>query len=171
MLRAERVKGRIRIVKKHPGDSLPCLAPVEQKASSKKEWSVESLPEHRKSHKITKWKPIMDAAYVGDAEKVLRLLDAGADPNVISTTPHRHRPLHRAIEHKKTAPRHEGHDRVVAMLLERGADPKQRATMNALTALQLAAMGEPRFVPMLIDNFRPLDLFHAAVMLDDRRVS
>jgi hypothetical protein len=29
MLRAERVKGRIRIVKKHSGgDSLPCLAPV-----------------------------------------------------------------------------------------------------------------------------------------------
>jgi ankyrin repeat protein len=172
MLRAERVKGRLRIVKKHAGgESLPCLAPVEQTAPAKKEWSVETLPEHRKSHKITKWKPIMDAAYVGDAEKIAKLLDAGADPNVISTTPHRYRPLHRAIEHKKTAPKHEGHERVVATLLERGADPKQRATMSSLTALQLAAMGEPRFVPMLIDRFRPLDLFHAAVLLDDRKVS
>src|SRR5687768_14975160 len=89
---------------------------------------VTSLPAHRRTHKVTQWKPLMDAAYVGDVARARKLLDAGADPNVISTTPHRYRPLHRAIEHKKTQPRGPQHEKVVRLLLERGADPRLRAT-------------------------------------------
>jgi ankyrin repeat protein len=85
------------------------------------------------------WKPIMDAAFVGDAARVKKLLDAGVDPNIVSRTVHRYRPLHRAIETKKTTPRNERHEAVVKLLLERGADPKLRGTMEKLTALQLAA--------------------------------
>ena len=50
------------------------------------------------------WKPIMDASYGGSADVVSLLLKNGADPNILSKTAHRHRPLHRAIEHKKTSP-------------------------------------------------------------------
>src|SRR5262249_32385392 len=47
------------------------------------------------------WKPLMDAAFRGDAATVRKLLAAGVDPNVVSSTAHRYRPLNRAIERKK----------------------------------------------------------------------
>jgi len=117
------------------------------------------------------WKPIMDAAYHGKAQRIKELVKQGADPNVLSATAHRHRPLHRAIEFKKTYPRTKDHVDAVRALLEGGADPKQRASFDQLTALQLAATGETRFVPILIDHFKPLDIFHAAVTCDSRRVA
>ena len=132
---------------------------------------VAALPARRKSHKIVNWNPLMDAAYSGDVARARNLLDAGADPDCISTTPHRYRPLHRAIESKKTAPRGPQHERVVELLLERGADPKLRATFGQLTALQLAATGETRFIPILLPHFQPLDIFHAAALGDDQRVA
>jgi ankyrin repeat protein len=132
---------------------------------------VTALPAHRKSHKIANWKPLMDAAFDGDVTRAKKLLDAGADPNCISTTPHRYRPLHRAIESKKTYPRGPEHERVVKLLLERGADPKLRGTFTQITALQLAATGETRFVPILLPLFQPLDIFHAAAVGDDKRVA
>jgi ankyrin repeat protein len=116
------------------------------------------------------WKPIMDAAFAGDAVRVKKLLDAGADPNIQSTTNHHYRPLHRAIEHKKTMPKHVGHDQVVKLLLEHGADPKRRGTVGNVTALELAAMGEPRFVPLLRKFFEPVDIFHACLLGDPDRV-
>lgn len=112
------------------------------------------------------WKPIMDASLAGDDARVRKLLDAGADPNILSTTAHRYRPLHRAIEHKKTMPKHAGHERVVKLLLDRGADPHLPATIANVDALLLATSAETRFVPMLIDKFRPLDIFHAAACVD-----
>jgi ankyrin repeat protein len=120
--------------------------------------------------KISEWKPLMDAAYAGDPVRVAALLDRGADPNVLSTTTFRHRPLHRVIEHKKTAPKHAGHDAVIGVLLARGADPRRRATPMQYTALQLAAIDEPRFVPQLRESFEPLDIYHAAVVGDLPRV-
>ena len=132
---------------------------------------VALLPEHRKKHKIVQWKPLMDAAFAGQVARAQKLLDAGADPNIISTTPHRYRPLHRAIEFKKTRAAGPQHERVVALLVERGADPKLRGTFTQLTALQLATSGETRFVPMLLPHFQPLDIFHAAVVGDDARVA
>jgi ankyrin repeat protein len=116
------------------------------------------------------WKPIMDAAFLGNAKRVKSLLDAGADPNIMSTTVHRYRPLHRAIEHKKTTPKTPGHEEVVRVLLAAGADPKLPATFGRINALQLAASAEPRFVSLLIDRFKPLDIFNACLCLDDRRV-
>ena len=89
------------------------------------------------------------------------MLDAGADPNAISTTPHRYRPLHRAIEYKKTSPAQTGHERLVKLLIERGAD-RNFATFTQLTALQVAAQARRAFVPMLLPRFQPLDIFHAA---------
>jgi ankyrin repeat protein len=116
------------------------------------------------------WQPIMNAAFRGDPVAVGRLLRQGADPNVLSGTTFRHRPLHRAIEHKKTTPRHQGHDEVVRQLLAAGADPLRRALVTRLTALQLAATQEPRFVPPILPHAGELDLFHAAVTLDLDRV-
>jgi ankyrin repeat protein len=125
-------------------------------------------PPKLKSHH---WKPLMDAAYLGDAKRVRTLLDAGTDPNVVSTTVHRYRPLHRAIEHKKTAPKTKGHEEVVKLLLERGADPHLRATFSKVTALQLAAMQESRFVPLLIKYFSPLNMFDACICAESERVA
>src|SRR4051812_13548867 len=101
----------------------------------------------------------MDAAFHGQTARLKQLLDAGADPNVVSTTMHRYRPLHRAIQSKKTIPRTERHEQVVRLLLARGADPKLRGTTEKLTPLQLAALGETRFVPIILERFGPLDIF------------
>lgn len=120
--------------------------------------------------RIGEWKPIMDAAFAGDAKKIAKLIDAGADPNIPSPTPGGHRPLHRAIEEKKTNPRTAKHDDAVRVLLERGADPKLRGSWDKHTALQLAAVSSPRFVPILVEHFRPLDIFHACCVLDEKRV-
>jgi ankyrin repeat protein len=119
----------------------------------------------------TDWKPIMDAAFHGDVKAIKRLLAAGADSNIVSRTGHRYRPLHRAIEHKKLTPRGPEHEAVVRLLLEAGADPKLRGAPGQWTALQLAAMQSPRFVPLLIDRFGDLDIFHAAAVADDKRVA
>jgi ankyrin repeat protein len=112
----------------------------------------------------------MDASFAGDAKRVSALLKSGADPNVISGTGHRYRPLHRAIEHKKTIPKHAGHFEVVKALLKAGADPKLRGGMERLTALQLAAIGETQFVPLLVEHMKPRDIFDACVTLDAARV-
>lgn len=117
------------------------------------------------------WKPIMDAAFVGDVAKLKRVLKEGADPNVQSTTPGAHRPLHRAIERKKTSPRGDNHVEAVRVLLEAGADPKLRGTYSRYDALELAAVDGPQFVPLLVDAFKPLDIFHACVLLDRPRVT
>ena len=138
---------------------------------TKKEWSVENLPEKRKSHKIAQWKPIMDAAFRGDAAKIVKLIAAGADPNVVSTTPAKYRPLHRAIEFKKTEPRLPKHVDAVKALLANGADPTLRGTRDQCSALILATFGSPQFIPVLVDRFRPFDLFHACALGDDQRVA
>jgi ankyrin repeat protein len=131
---------------------------------------IASLPEHRRKHKVVQWKPLMDAAFDGDVARARRLLDGGADPNALSTTSARYRPLHRAIEFKKTQTRGPQHEAVVRLLLERGASPSLRGSYASVTALQLAAAGETRFVPTLLGRFQPLDIFHAAAVLDDQRV-
>lgn len=117
------------------------------------------------------WKPLMDAAFAGDAKRIARLIDAGADPNIPSPTPGGHRPLHRAIEQKKISPRTARHEEAVRVLLQRGADPTLRGSWDKHTALQLAAISAPRFVPILVDHFKPFDIFHACCVLDEKRVT
>lgn len=69
------------------------------------------------------WKPIMDAAYVGAPKVVRALLAAGADPDTVSGTAHRHTPLIRCLHSQKTFPRTPGHTEVLRVLLKGGADP------------------------------------------------
>jgi ankyrin repeat protein len=120
--------------------------------------------------KKSEWKPLMDAAFHGRAEQVKKLLAAGANPDVLSTTAHRYRPLHRAIEFKKGLARGAQHEEVVKVLLAAGADPKRRATFSNVTALQLAATQSPQFVYLLLEHFKPLDIFHASAVCDAKRV-
>jgi ankyrin repeat protein len=132
--------------------------------------TLESTPGALVKRKPNTGQALLDAAFAGDEARVRTLLDSGGDPNTLGRTAHRYRPLHRAIEHKKTTAKHDGHERVVKLLLDRGADPRLRATHARLDALMLAASGEPRFVPLLLDSFRPLDMHHAAICLDRARV-
>jgi len=69
------------------------------------------------------WKPIIDAAYVGAPAVVRALLAAGADPNIVSGTGHRHTPLTRCLHWQTTFPRTEAHTEVLRTLLQAGADP------------------------------------------------
>lgn len=116
------------------------------------------------------WKPLMDAAFAGDAPKVRRLLASGADPDMLSNSTFRHRPLHRAIEHKTTIPRTPGHEAVVRLLIAAGADPRKRALKINVSAFQVAAMDEVRFLPLLRPRLGQLDLFEACVALEEDRV-
>jgi len=121
--------------------------------------------------KRVEWKPLMDAAFNGDALQVERLLRKGADPNVLSNSTQRHRPLHRVLERKKTIPKHRGHEEVLRLLLKAGADPYRRALMSRMTALALAATDSPQFVSILLPHAGELDLWHASVTLDAERVA
>lgn len=145
------------------------LAPSADAASD--DPAIKALPPHRRGHKIALWKPIMDAAYTGDAARIEKLLAAGADPNIVSTTPSKYRPLHRAIERKKSFKRGEKDVAAVKVLLAGGADPLLRGGWSTHTALQMSAVYEPLFIPVVIDAFKPLDIFHAAAVGDEDRVT
>jgi len=117
------------------------------------------------------WQPIMDACFNGHVSTVKLLLERGADPNVISKSTYRYRPLHRSIERKATVPRNESHVAVVKLLLEHGADPLLPGTFQQVSAVAVAAFGgDRRFLPLLLERVREHDLFTAAVLGDQDRV-
>ncbi len=119
------------------------------------------------------WQPMMDACYVGQAGAVALLLEHGADPNVKSRSAHHYRPLHRTVEHKKTAPKHDGHHEVVDLLLDAGADPLMLGSYWLISAVALCATGDStEFLPALLERApKQHDIFHAAVLGEAARVS
>ena len=117
------------------------------------------------------WQPIMTAAFTGSAELVGLLLDHGADPNVVSRNNHRHRPLHRVLEHKKTIPKGPHHVDTVRVLLERGARVDLRGGHGRMTAPCLAAVdGEVQFLPVLREYIEEWDIFTSTALGEEDRV-
>ena len=120
----------------------------------------------------TGWKPLMDACYAGQAEAVALLLENGAAPNAQSRGPFYYRPLHRTVEYKKTAPKHEGHHQVVNLLLDAGADPMIPGSGSLISAIALCATGgATEFLPALLQRVPGHhDIFHASVLGEEARV-
>ena len=118
------------------------------------------------------WQPIMDACFAGQAAAVALLLKYGADPNVKSKSAHQYRPLHRTVEYKKTLPKHEGHGKVLDLLLKAGADPMMRGSYWCISAVTVSATGDCRqYLPALVKAAPgPLDIFHACVLGETARV-
>lgn len=117
------------------------------------------------------WQPIMTAAFVGSKEIVRVLIEHGADPNVLSRNNHRHRPLHRVLEHKKTIPKGPHHVETVRVLLEHGARVDLRGGHGRMTAPCLAAVGgEIRFLPVLREYIENWDIFTCVALGEEERV-
>ena len=98
------------------------------------------------------WSVLMNACFGGHHEVAAFLIGEGADVNVQSPNAHRYRPLHRAVEHKKTMPKTPGHTATVRLLLEHGADPMLRGTWNLHSAIAVAALGCTKFLPLLLEH-------------------
>ena len=117
------------------------------------------------------WQPIMTAAFTGSTEIVRLLVEHGADPNVISRNNHRHRPLHRVLEHKKTIPKGPHHVETVRVLLELGARVDLRGGHGRMTAPCLAAVGgEIQFLPVLREYIEAWDIFTCVALGEADRV-
>ena len=111
------------------------------------------------------WSVLMNACFGGHRDVAAFLIEAGADVNVQSPNAHRYRPLHRAVEHKKTMPKTPGHTATVRLLLERGADPMLRGTWSLHSAVAVAAFGCTEYVPPLLEHApREPDLYTAAAL-------
>lgn len=117
------------------------------------------------------WQPIMTAAFVGSKEMVRMLIEHGADPNVLSRNNHRHRPLHRVLEHKKTIPKGPQHVETVRVLLEHGARVELRGGHSRMTAPCLSAVGgEIQFLPVLREYIEEWDVFTSVALGEEERV-
>ena len=118
------------------------------------------------------WKPMMDASLSGQAEAVALLLEKGANANVRAKNAYQYRPLHRTVEHKKTMPKHQGHHKVVDLLLDAGADPLMKGSSHKISAIAVCATGDStEFLPALLERTpRPLDIFHASLLGELERV-
>jgi ankyrin repeat protein len=102
-----------------------------------------------------KWQLLHNACWVGDAEEVARLLEAGANPNQVAPTNWRQTPLGRTLEFRITSPRHAGHVETVRILLQRGADPTVRSTYLDMTPYELATFCGLEPAAELLRYFRP----------------
>ncbi|XOV89705.1 MAG: ankyrin repeat domain-containing protein [Pseudomonadota bacterium] len=115
------------------------------------------------------WKPIMDAAYVGAPGLVAALLDAGADPNIMSRNGHRHTPLIRCLHRQATVARTPAHTEVLELLLRSGADPNLPAGQHNLPPLAEACIGGyTRDIDILLEAGAARTL-HTVAMLYDKR--
>ena len=120
---------------------------------------------------VRHWKPIVDAAFAGRADMVRVLVDAGADPNIVSGTASRHTPLTRLTQHHLTIAKHEGHAAALVALLEGGADADLRGGPLDLEPLAYAAMGPAlEHIELLKAGGARIGIHLAAVLLDGRRL-
>ena len=111
------------------------------------------------------WSLLMNACFGGQPEVVAFLIGEGADVNVLAPTAHRYRPLHRAVEQKRTMPKTPGHTASVRLLLEHGADPLLRGSWHLHSAIAVAAFGCTEFLPLLLEHAPPQpDPYTAAVL-------
>ena len=116
------------------------------------------------------WKPIVDAAFAGRARFVQMLLDAGADPNIVSGTASRHTPLTRITQHHKTIPRHAGHVDTIEILLAAGADPNLAAGPHDFEPLAYAAVAPASDFVEALRQGTEIGIHLAAVLLDQERI-
>ncbi len=117
------------------------------------------------------WKPIMDAAFSGNASCIDVLIKHGADVNIKAGTGAKHTPLTRLCQYHRTIPKHDGHPAALKALLAYGADPRIPAGPLALTPLSYAAMGPlEELVGILAPEMEPLDAHTAAALYDITRL-
>lgn len=117
------------------------------------------------------WKPIMDAAFHGHPQVVEALIGAGADPNAVSGTASRDRPLTRCLAYRKTIAKGPGHPQVVRVLAKHGADLDAPGGGRSWTPLGHAARGGRRdLAELLIELGATVDVFAAAILYDVRRL-
>jgi ankyrin repeat protein len=116
------------------------------------------------------WKPIMDAAFAGDAAGVAQQLGRGVAVDVRSPNSHRHTPLVRAVEWKKSIPRTTGHHAVAEALLAAGANPQLTGGVHRWTPLAHALMGDEADLVRLLLPHGPHDLAHLAMAHDTKGV-
>ncbi len=120
---------------------------------------------------VRHWKPLMDASFYGRPEVVRELLRRGADVNVVSGNPARHRPIHRVVEYKKTIPKGPGHLEVARVLCKAGADLELAGGTYRWRPLSAAANGgQADYVELLLEHGAERDLFTSCSILDLARV-
>ena len=120
---------------------------------------------------VEHWKPIIDAAFLGQPAMITLLLASGADPNVVARTAAKHTPIIRILERHKTIPRHAGHYASLKTLLATGADLNLVGGPHGLPPLGYAAMsGSQRFVDLLTEAGAKPDLHTSAMLYDVTRV-
>jgi ankyrin repeat protein len=116
------------------------------------------------------WRPIMDACLHGEPEILKALLDYGADPNAVSQSASRYRPLHRAIEVKKSIKRKPGHVAVLTILLDAGAQVDAIGCWYDGRPLQTAAIaGDDSAARILLDRGARRDI-SCAVLTGDMKL-
>ena len=120
----------------------------------------------RKHELVSHWKPLCDAAFLGQPQYVEALLRAGADPNQRAGTASRHTPLTRITQYHKTIPRHEGHLRCVELLLKHGADPLQVGGPLSWQPIIYATVGPNLDFIQQLRSYNSNDLFTASALHD-----
>ena len=117
------------------------------------------------------WKPIMDAAFAGNAACIDVLVACGADVNIKAGTGAKHTPLTRLCQYHRTIPKHAGHPVALGRLLKHGADITLPAGPLALTPLGYAAMGPlEELLDILVNEMKPLDVWSASLLFDVPRL-
>jgi uncharacterized protein len=89
------------------------------------------------------WTPLHLAAFTGQTAAALRLLDAGADANAISSNAMANTPLHAGVSGAAIPA-------VITLLLDRGASPRARAAGGITPLHSAAARGSMPIVDLLL---------------------